>query len=150
MKIQLWTDGACRNNQSAENKGGWGFLVKESNKEIYSNSGAEKNTTNNRMEMMAVIEGVSYILQNYQDAEIEVTTDSAYIANCYKNKWYVNWEKNQWKNAKKEPVKNKELWLQIIPFFKNEKIKFNWVKGHAESAENHLVDMLATNAADSL
>lgn len=139
-KIEIYTDGACSGNQFKENSGGWGAVLISGSKrkEIY---GGEKNTTNNRMELTACIE-VLGSLKN-RDVKITLYSDSAYIVNCINNKWYVKWEKNGWKNSKKEPVENKDLWKKLLKQFRELDVKFIKVKGHAGIELNEEADRLA-------
>ena len=136
--VQIFTDGACKGNPGV---GGWGVLIKSSN---YKNElkGYEKLTTNNRMELIAVIEGIKSIEKN---ANIEITTDSKYVKNGI-NLWINNWKKNDWKTSKKKPVKNKELWLDLDKLVQNYNIEWKWVKGHSGHPGNERADQLA-NAA---
>ena len=121
MQIRIYTDGACRANGTKNALGGWAYAIIYNDELRLEEWGNEKETTNNRMEMMAVVEA----LKNFTDLdeEIVVCTDSAYIHNCMKQKWYVNWQRNGWVNAAREPVKNKDLWEQIIPYFSNKIFK---------------------------
>jgi ribonuclease HI len=125
--LKIYTDGACSNNQSEENSGGWGAILEYGShrKELY---GGEKNTTNNRMEMTALLRAFNAITKDGQ--QIEIFSDSAYLVNCFRERWYENWLKNDWKTAGKKPVENKELWEAILPYLKRHKIKFYRVKGH--------------------
>lgn len=134
--LRLYTDGGCSGNQSDENLGGWGTILEfgEHQKELY---GKEKNTTNNRMEITAVLEGFKALKHN--DLDIEVFSDSAYVVNCFKQKWYVKWQKNGWKNSKKEPVENRELWQELISYVEKNRVTFCKVKGHVN------VDSPSTN-----
>lgn len=128
MKIlKLYTDGACSGNQNKENIGGWGAVLEygEHKKEIY---GGEFNTTNNRMEMTALLRAFQAIKKDGQD--IWVFSDSSYLMNCFRDKWYVKWMKNGWKNSAKNEVENKDLWQELIPYLSRHKIKFFRVKGH--------------------
>ncbi len=126
--IYIYTDGACSNNQAEQNVGGWGALLiyGDYSKEI---SGSEVNTTNNRMEMTAVIEALKAMKK--VDIPVKLFSDSAYIVNCFKQKWYLNWQKNGWKNAKKAEVLNKDLWEEMLfEYAKFDSIEFIKVKGH--------------------
>ena len=136
--INIWTDGACSGNPGP---GGWGALIKydSSTKEI---SGSEKNTTNNRMEMMAVIEALKYI---DTDSKINIYTDSKYVKEGITN-WITSWKKNNWKNKKKKDVKNKDLRVELDTLSQKHNISWNWVKGHSGNIENDIADKLATEA----
>ena len=134
--INIWTDGACSGNPGP---GGWGALIKYDNstKEI---SGSEKNTTNNRMEMMAVIEALKYV---DTESKINLYTDSKYVKEGITN-WITGWKKNNWKNSKKKDVKNKDLWVELDTLSQKHNISWNWVKGHSGNIENDIADKLAT------
>ncbi len=140
-KIIIHTDGACSNNQSKENIGGYGAILqyKDYKKEIFD---GEKNTTNNRMELKAIIESLKILKR--KDIPVEIYTDSAYIANCMNQKWYIKWKSNGWVTSKKSPVENKELWEQLINLADDLKdIKFIKVKGHNGHELNERADFLA-------
>ena len=109
--IIIYCDGACSNNQQRSNRGGWGavLLYKGAVKEI---SGAERNTTNNRMELLACIKALEAVKN--RSLPVAVFTDSAYLANCLLQKWYVRWQRNGWLTAGKKPVENKDLWLRLL------------------------------------
>ena len=136
--VQIFTDGACKGNPGV---GGWGVLIKSSNY-INELKGYEQLTTNNRMELIAVIEGIKSIEKN---ANIEITTDSKYVKNGI-NLWINNWKKNDWKTSSKKPVKNKELWLDLDKLVQDYNIEWKWVKGHSGHPGNERADQLA-NAA---
>ena len=129
--LRLYTDGACSGNQNEDNLGGWGAVLEYAGhtKEIF---GAEANTTNNRMEMTALLEAFRALKKDGQT--IEVFSDSAYLMDCFRKKWYVNWLKNGWKNAKKQPVENRDLWEQLLPYLESHTISFYRVKGHINTA----------------
>jgi len=137
-RIKIFTDGACKGNPGV---GGWGALIESPyfTKEL---KGYEQLTTNNRMELIAVIEGIKSIEKN---ATIEITTDSMYVKNGI-SQWIDNWKKNDWKTSAKKPVKNKELWLELDELVQNYSIKWKWVKGHSGHPGNERADQLA-NAA---
>lgn len=148
MQIKIYTDGACRANGTKNALGGWAYAIIYNDELRLEEWGNEKETTNNRMEMMAVVEA----LKNFTDLdeEIVICTDSAYIHNCMKQKWYVNWQRNGWVNAAREPVKNKDLWEQIIPYFSNPFVSFEKIRGHSGDKWNEYVDKLAVKAAKAL
>jgi ribonuclease HI len=147
-KLIIYTDGACSGNQSSTNLGGWGAILiyRCHEKEIF---GGTKNTTNNIMEMTAIIEALKQVKN--KNLETEIYSDSAYIVNCIKQKWYVNWRRNGWKNSKKESVKNKELWIEMLELLESFKsIKLIKVKGHAGIEYNEKADELANKGVDSV
>lgn len=137
--IILYTDGACSGNPGP---GGWGavLIFNGIEKEL---SGANPNTTNNVMEITAVIEGLKALKR---PCNVNIYSDSAYVVNCFEKDWINNWIKNNWVNSKKEPVKNKELWLELYDLTKIHKVTFNKVKGHSNVKYNNRCDELARNA----
>lgn len=154
--IKIYTDGSCRGNGKKKSVGANAFVILDEEEKVIAEwAGAERNTTNNRMEMKAIINAISELEEYSYSAQVKIDkisiyTDSAYIHNCMKQKWYINWQKNNWLNSKKEPVKNKDLWEVLIPYFTNEKITFNKVKGHADNKWNNYVDELAQSASAKL
>lgn len=138
-KVVIYTDGACSGNPGP---GGWGSILmyKENKKEI---SGSKKETTNNIMELTAVIEGLN--LLKYP-CEVDLYSDSAYVVNAFEQGWIYNWVKNNWKTAGKDPVKNQELWQELYKLTKIHKVKFHKVKGHSDNEYNNRCDELARNA----
>ncbi len=142
-KVIIYTDGACSGNPGP---GGWGSILmyKENKKEI---SGGEKNTTNNIMELTAVIEGLKLLKF---PCEVEIYSDSAYVVNAFNQGWIYNWIKNDWKTSGKEPVKNKEIWQELYALTKKHKVKFIKVKGHSDNAFNNRCDEMARNAIKNL
>ena len=137
-KVQIFTDGACKGNPGP---GGWGAILRfqDNEKEI---NGYESLTTNNIMELMAVIESLKAISKPF---EIEITTDSKYVKNGITS-WIYNWKKNGWKTAAKKPVKNKELWVELDHLIQKHNISWKWVKGHSGHKENERADELANEA----
>ena len=137
-KIYMWTDGACSGNPG---NGGWGVLIKNNGKDIKL-SGSEPNTTNNRMEMLAVIRGLEYIKEN---SSVVIYTDSKYVMDGI-TIWIHNWKNNDWKNSQKKDVKNKDLWIKLDQKSQYFNIEWKWVKGHSGNEENDIADSLATSA----
>ncbi len=138
-KVVIYTDGACSGNPGP---GGWGTILmyNDIKKEI---SGRNDNTTNNIMEMTAVIEGLKMLKR---ECEVDIYSDSAYVVNAFNQGWIYNWQKNNWKTAGKDPVKNKELWEELYTLTKKHKVTFLKVKGHADNPYNNRCDELARNA----
>lgn len=135
-KIDLYTDGACSYNPGP---GGYGIVL------IYGNyirkfSGFEDDTTNNRMELMAVIVGLSKVKQ---PCDITIYTDSAYVSNAFLNNWIDNWQKNNWKTSSKKEVKNIDLWTKLLEALKPHKVTWVKVKGHSDNIYNNMCDELA-------
>lgn len=156
-KIKIYSDGSCFGNGKKENEGGWGYwllLLNDEDKIICKTKENKKvkNTTNNKMELTAAITGckkAELIMKVSKAIEsCEIYTDSAYIYNCMKQRWYMGWKNNNWKNSKKQPVKNKELWEQLIPFFLDKRYKFFKVKGHNNVYWNEEADKLARGVLD--
>lgn len=145
----LYTDGSCKNNGYDNSVGANAWALYEDEKLITFQALASFDTTNNREEMKAIINGINYLLNNFSDPFFcTIVTDSSYCERCYKEKWYENWQKNNWQNSKKEPVANQDLWKQIIPFFTDERFSFIRVKGHGSDTRNIFVDNLAQEAAE--
>ena len=140
--VNIYTDGACRGNPG---DGGWGVLIKYENnsKEIY---GGEKNTTNNKMELKAAIEGLKALNES---CIVNLTTDSKYVMQGITS-WIDNWKKNNWKNSSKKDVKNKDLWLLLDKHVSKHDVKWIWVKGHSGHEENEIADTLANKGIDQL
>lgn len=135
-KVYIYTDGACSGNPGC---GGWGavlvFGITE--KEL---SGAEKETTNNRMELTAVIKSLEALKE---PCEVELTTDSKYVCDAVNKEWVYSWKRNGWKKADKKPALNVDLWEQLLAQLDKHKVKFNWVKGHNGHPYNERCDRLA-------
>ncbi|MGF6376359.1 ribonuclease HI [Clostridiales Family XIII bacterium PM5-7] len=125
--LKMYTDGGCSGNQNEENFGGWGTILEfgEHKKELY---GGQANTTNNRMELTAVIEGFNALTKDNQT--IEVFSDSSYVSNCFREKWYQRWEQNNWMNSAKKPVENPDLWKELLALVRKHNVTFYRVKGH--------------------
>ena len=139
--IKIWTDGSCLGNPGP---GGWGFIATDG-KNCAERCGGEKMTTNNQMELTAVIRALTAA---HKHNEIEIHTDSQYVKNGME-KWIVKWKKNNWKTADKRPVKNQELWKKLDELASNIKIHWVWVRGHNGEEFNERVDELARGAAES-
>lgn len=142
-KVIIYTDGACSGNPGP---GGWGFILMmgENRKEI---SGGKKDTTNNVMELTAVIEALKLLKR---PCKVDLYSDSAYVVNAFLQNWILGWIKNSWKNSSKEEVKNKELWQELFSLTKIHDVTFHKVKGHADNEYNNRCDELARNAIKNL
>ena len=138
--IEIHTDGSCLENPG---NGGWAAII-NINGNIKKISGSEKNTTNNRMELMATINALKSI---NSDEEINIYTDSQYVKLGI-TEWINTWVKNNWKTSKKEEVKNKDLWTELYNLNKTLKVKWIWIKAHAGNPLNEEVDLLAKKAAE--
>ena len=139
MKYIIYTDGACSGNPGP---GGWGAVILDQNNNQKNISGRVKNTTNNRMELMAPIMALKEISSN---SEIVIYTDSTYVKNGI-TEWIKKWKKNGWKNSKNEQVKNKDLWMKLDFCCEKNNIIWKWIKGHSINKYNNLADQLATKA----
>ena len=139
--IKIYTDGSCLNNPG---DGGWAAIINDDGK-ILKISGSEKNTTNNKMELMAPINALKKI---NQDIKVEIYTDSKYVKLGI-TEWIHKWIKNNWQTSKKEDVKNKELWAELYKLTKSFEISWIWVKAHSGNLLNEEVDLLAKKAAES-
>ncbi len=141
-KILLYSDGSSLGNPGP---GGWGTILqyKDNIKEL---SGSEPNTTNNRMELTGVIEGLK---QLKEPCEVDIISDSKYVIQGI-NEWLTNWIKNNWKNSAKKDVKNVDLWKEYVKISKNHKINGFWVKGHAGHPQNERCDYLAKTEAEKI
>jgi ribonuclease HI len=137
---RIHTDGACRGNPGP---GGWAWA---SGPDEFA-SGAEVHTTNQRMEILAVIEA----LVEHPLDPIEIVSDSTYVVKCFHESWYAGWLRRNWKNSKGQPVANRDLWERLLPLaLESERdVSFSWVKGHSGDRMNDFVDELATQAADA-
>lgn len=135
-RVQLFTDGACSGNPGP---GGWGAILRYNGveKEL---SGGEANTTNNRMELSAVIYGLKALKEPCQ---VELYSDSQYVCNALKLGWAKKWRQNGWMRNKKEPALNPELWEELLTLCEKHEVEINWVKGHAGHPENERCDKLA-------
>lgn len=143
-RVLLFTDGACSGNPGP---GGWAYVLKHpATGKAREDSGAEPQTTNNRMELRAVIEGLSAL---HKPTLVELTSDSKYVLDGLKT-WLDGWIKRGWRTAAKEPVKNQDLWEELDLLRKRHTIRFHWIKGHAGHAENERCDELAVEAYKKL
>ena len=138
-KVEIATDGACKGNPGP---GGWGALIRMGahEKEL---SGGEPVTTNNRMELLGAIRSLEALTR---PCRVQLSTDSVYVRDGI-TKWIHGWQKNGWKTAAKKPVKNDELWRELLAATKPHIIEWKWVKGHAGDPDNERVDRLASDAA---
>ena len=142
-QVYIYSDGACRGNPGP---GGWGTLIKFNDHEKIM-KGAEIETTNNRMELMAAIQGLETLTEA---CEVVLTTDSQYVKNGI-TEWISAWKARGWKTAAKKPVKNQDLWMRLdAAVNQHEKVDWQWVKGHSGHEENERVDELANQAIDEM
>lgn len=140
--IKIYTDGACKGNPGV---GGWGAIIMQDEKNIEL-FGGENETTNNRMELMAVIMALKEISSNH---ELTIYTDSTYVQKGI-SEWIKNWKVNNWRSSSKKPVKNKDLWIELDEAVDSRKINWEWVKGHAGNEGNEKADELANEGVISM
>ena len=140
--IEIYTDGSCLTNPG---NGGWAAIINEDGK-IKKISGSEKNTTNNRMELLAPINALKEMTVR---SEINIFTDSQYVKLGI-TEWINKWTINNWQTSKKEDVKNKDLWIELYNEKSKHQINWNWVKGHSGHRENEIADELANKGIDNL
>jgi ribonuclease HI len=141
--IVVYTDGACSGNPGP---GGWAWAVAPDG--IPSAAGGETTTTNQRMEIQAVLEALRTLTAAHPGVPITVVSDSSYVVNCFRDRWWVKWEANGWRTAARKPVANADLWAPLVAIVKDgaNDITFRWVKGHSGDRLNDLVDQLAVGA----
>lgn len=140
--VEMYTDGACRGNPGP---GGWGVLLRNGDKErtLY---GGNPNTTNNRMELTAAIEGLSVLSE---PCRVELTTDSEYVRRGI-TEWMPGWKQRNWRTASRKPVANRDLWERLDAITSEHDVRWHWVRGHSGHAENELVDALANQGIDEM
>ena len=139
MKYKIYTDGACSGNPGP---GGWGAVIFDQKDNQKNISGSEKDTTNNRMELLAAIMALKKVKAN---SEITIYTDSIYVKNGI-TEWIIKWKDNGWKNSNKKLVKNKDLWIKLDSLCQKNEIDWKWVKGHSGNTGNEMADELANLA----
>ncbi|MCF6354016.1 MAG: ribonuclease HI [Candidatus Polarisedimenticolaceae bacterium] len=141
-RVEIYTDGACKGNPGP---GGWGALLRynDTEKQLY---GGEADTTNNRMELSAVIFALKALEQG---CEVHITTDSQYVKNGI-TQWISNWKRKGWMTASRKPVKNKDLWQQLDAEVARHRVEWAWVKGHSGHPENELADELANRGIETI
>jgi ribonuclease HI len=137
--VYIYTDGSCDTTTGA---GGWAYLLEYGN--VKKEAAAyEANTTNNRMELIAAVKALEALKE---PCEVTLTTDSQYLRKAFTDGWLEKWQRNGWKTASKDPVKNQDLWLELLALSKQHTLEWHWTKGHAEHPENERVDGLALAA----
>lgn len=139
-KVEMFTDGACSGNPGP---GGYGTILRYGDHEMELSAGYKK-TTNNRMELMAIIAGLEALKE---PCSIELYTDSRYIVDAIRQGWAKRWQQNGWMRNKKERAKNPDLWERLLKLLEKHKVNFHWVKGHAGHFENERCDQMAVQAA---
>lgn len=143
MTTTIYTDGACSGNPGA---GGWAAILMHGN-HIKRISGAEEETTNNRMELLAVINALALLKCR---SDIILYSDSAYVVNAFNQKWIDTWINNGWRTSRRKPVQNRDLWMQLLSLTQKHKVKFIKVKGHSDNKYNNECDELARKAIENL
>ena len=143
VSIVVYTDGACSGNPGP---GGWGWAVSPDG--TPSGSGGEMQTTNQRMEIYAALDALRALGSpgGAEAPQIIVVSDSTYVVNCFRDGWWKRWQRNGWKNSKRQPVANVDLWQPLIEMVNGGDVEFRWVKGHSGDPMNDLVDALAVAA----
>lgn len=141
-RVKIFTDGACRGNPGP---GGWGALLRYADKEK-TLKGSERETTNNRMELMAAIRALEELKR---PCKVDLTTDSKYVMQGI-TEWMANWKKRNWKTASRQPVKNVDLWQRLDAATQRHEISWHWVRGHNGHPENERADELANEAVDEM
>jgi len=139
--ITVYTDGACSGNPGP---GGWGWAVAPDG--VPAGAGGNPKATNQRMEIQAVLEAIKTLSVQSPGTPIQVVSDSTYVVNCFRDRWWVRWEANGWRNSQHKPVANDDLWKPLIELVKANAVTFRWVKGHSGDRMNDLVDQLAVAA----
>ena len=143
-QVEVYTDGSCFGNPGT---GGWAYVIVLKNRDTIQRNGSSPHTTNNRMELRAIIQSLDYICKsNLQFDTIVIYTDSKYIADTFNCKWINNWYKNNWITSTKTPVKNKDLFVILYNYYIKYDLHFRWVKGHSTNTYNNIVDQLAVDA----
>jgi ribonuclease HI len=140
--VVVYTDGACSGNPGP---GGWAWAVAPDGHP--RGAGGEAATTNQRMELTAVLEALRALGVGSEAGAVEVVSDSTYVVNCFRDRWWANWQRNGWRNAKRQPVANADLWRPLVELVTAGDVRFRWVKGHSGDPMNDLVDALAVAAA---
>jgi ribonuclease HI len=140
--VEIFTDGACKGNPGP---GGWGVLLRyqQQEKQLF---GGECDTTNNRMELTAAIEGLKALKR---PCDVHLTTDSSYVKDGIQ-KWLMNWKKNNWRTSQKQPVKNQDLWQELDALVGKHQVTWHWVKGHSGHRENEIADQLANKGVEQV
>jgi ribonuclease HI len=140
--VVVYTDGACSGNPGP---GGWAWAVAPTGEP--HGSGGETHTTNQRMELRAVLEALRALGVGSEAGPVEVVSDSTYVVNCFRDRWWVKWQQNEWRNSKRQAVANADLWVPLVELVNSGQVSFRWVKGHSGEVMNDLVDTLAVAAA---
>lgn len=150
IELEVYTDGSLK-RAGKSTYGAWGFIVVKDGHQIHAEHGVEHNTTNQRMELMALVKALAYLAEHRPPNERAVIySDSAYIINCYQQEWYINWENNGWLTSSKKEVSNQDLWYHIVPYFDNFWYTFLKVPAHCGNYWNERCDELVQAEAEKL
>lgn len=141
--VEIFTDGACSGNPGP---GGWGAILRYAGVEKCL-SGSSKDTTNNRMELTAVIQALKAFRE---PCDVTLTTDSQYVVNGITKGWAQSWQKNRWRNSKRRPIANPDLWEQLLGLLRVHTVRFSWIRGHNGHSENERCDQMAVSACQNL
>ena len=149
MNVKVYTDGACKGNPGP---GGWAFLIVVDEELLEADKGGDADTTNNKMELQGVIEGLkaAYKLLGEGEDSITVVSASKYIVDAFEKGWLAKWCTNGWKTGQKKPVRNKDQWEQLLNLVRQHKVQWEWVHGHRGNAFNEIADQLAVEAKNSV
>lgn len=151
IELSIYTDGSCKRIGQSMTFGGWSFIAFREQDEIYGTAGSELDTTNQRMELLAICKALEYAAANRRPSEkVIIYSDSAYVINCYIQEWYIDWMENGWFNSAHKPVANQDLWVRILPYFDNYWYEFRKVEGHTGDFWNEKADSMAQEAAEAL
>ncbi len=149
IELEVYTDGSCKKINYSTTFGGWAFIVIRDGQKIYEAAGSENPSSNQRMELKAILEGLKYAASIRRPNEkVVIYSDSAYAINCYHQDWYIRWLENGWLNINKQPVANMDLWVEIVPYFDNFWYDFRKVKGHSNVFWNEECDKKAQEQAE--
>lgn len=150
--FEVYTDGAVSGNGKDGAPGGWAYVILKDGVMIAQDSGGEIGTTNQRMELTAALNACREVEKMDAFAQVRIYSDSAYLVNCWKQNWWRGWLANGWKNSKKQPVANDDLWMGLIPFFQKVPNGYDFVKirGHQGVEWNEVVDKMAVRAKESV
>lgn len=138
-RVQIFTDGSC---ETQTGDGGWGYLIRYKSVSKRA-SGFEPDTTNNRMELTAAVKALSALKE---PCDVTLVTDSQYLKKAFTDGWLASWQRNGWQTSAKKPVKNQDLWRQLLSLTRTHNVTWSWTRGHAGHAENERVDQLALEA----
>lgn len=146
--VKIYVDGACENNQHRTNTGGWGYVIERSGNVIKEDCGGEQNTTNQRMELKSCVQALKQL--HGFSVRVDLYSDSGYVVNCFHDRWYEKWQANGRRTAKKRPVANQDLWIELKELVDQNDVTFSKVDGHSGNEWNDRADELAHRAIAEL